>query len=123
MPSLFLIGWVSALSPNNIVLAGEIYQEWVVNAVKRLKAFPSLFVQEGKTPFIHTALYNTRLPTPLKDALLVCALYKEKNWANEAWISTCINSRADHILGRSAQNRSMALEQLSFLQALILYQK
>ncbi|GKZ30293.1 hypothetical protein AbraIFM66950_008629 [Aspergillus brasiliensis] len=109
-------------SPANAVLAGDIFQERVVNAVKRLKAYPDLFVREGKTPFIHPGLYQDHLPEPIQDALMVCALYKEKNEANEAWVFRIINAKTANLLDRSALSQLPVLEQLAATQALILYQ-
>ncbi|KAB8211763.1 hypothetical protein BDV34DRAFT_184259, partial [Aspergillus parasiticus] len=109
-------------SPDNAVLAGEIFQERIVNAVKRLKVYPDLFVREGKTPFIHPGLYQDHPPGSIQDALMVCALYKEKNKANEAWVLRGINSKTAGLLDRSAQSQLPVLEQLAAVQALILYQ-
>ncbi|KAJ5105268.1 hypothetical protein NUU61_002615 [Penicillium alfredii] len=109
-------------SPDNTVLAGEIFQERIVNAVKRLKAYPDLFVREGKTPFIHPDLYHDSLPESIQDAMMLCALYKEKNEANEAWVFRCINSKTASLLDRLAQSPQLVLEQLAAVQALILYQ-
>ncbi|KAF9889741.1 hypothetical protein FE257_007047 [Aspergillus nanangensis] len=111
-------------SPENTVLSGEIFQERIVNSVKRLKTYPDVFVREGKTPFIHPALYHDHFPGPIQDALLVCALYKQKNEANEAWVFRVINTKTASLLDRPAVTLSQqpVLEQLAAVQALILYQ-
>lgn len=109
-------------SPDNSVMASDIFQERIVNAVKRLKAYPDLFVREGKTPFIHPGLYHDYLPGSIQDALMLCALYKEKNETNEAWVFRSINSKTASLLARSAQSQLPVLEQLAAVQALILYQ-
>lgn len=107
-------------SPTRSVLAGEIYQERVIYAVKWLKCLPRLFVVQGQTAFIHKSLFSTQAPHAIQDALGACALYARKNEANQALVYRNLSQQVDR-LGRNYADSS-ALEQLASVQAMTLLQ-
>jgi len=109
-------------SPDNGVLAGEIYQGRIIYAVKRIKSYPSLFVSKGSTPFIHWNLYAEQIPLAIQDALGCCALYDRKSELNQNLVYRTINQKASLLVAESLKPWSSPTEQLAALQALILYQ-
>jgi hypothetical protein len=111
-----------AHSPSRSVLAGEIYQERIIYSVKRFKAYPNLFVNQGSTPFIHGRLYSEFLPQPIQDILGICALYGQKNERNQALVFRTISLRAAQLLANYKPQGLSAMDHLAYVQALILYQ-
>lgn len=109
-------------SPSRSVLAGEIYQERIIHTVRRIKAYPSLLVSEGSTPFIHTKLYSGYMPPVMQDVLGVCALYGQKTERNEALVFQAVSHKAAQLTAEYTVYGLSAIQQLAYLQALILYQ-
>jgi hypothetical protein len=107
-------------SPRKSVLAGEIYQDRVIYAVKWLKSLPGRFVGEGQTPFIHKTLYGLHPPHAIQDILGACALYTQKNEANQGLVYRNLTQQADRLVENYAN--SSALEQLASVQVLALLQ-
>ena len=104
------------------VLAGEIYQGRIIYAVKRIKAYPSLLVKNGSTPFIHKRLYSEYMPPAIQDALGICALYGQKTKQNQSLVFQTICLKAAHLIASYIPQGLSAIEQLAFTQALVLYQ-
>ena len=109
-------------SPSEGVLAGEIYQERIIYSVKRIRAYPSLLVNQGSTPFIHKKLYSEYMPPAIQDILGVCALYGQKNEQNQALVFQIISLKANQLIAGYTPQGFSAVEQLASTQALILYQ-
>lgn len=109
-------------SPNRSVLAGEIYQERIIYSVKRIKAYPGLFVSEGSTPFIHKKLYSEYMPLAIQDVLGICALYGQKTERNQDLVFQAISLKAAQLIAGYTPQGLSAIEQLASTQALILYQ-
>lgn len=107
-------------SPRKSVLAGEICQDRVIYAVKWLKSLPRRFVVEGQIPFIHKSLYGLHPPHAIQDILGACALYIQKNEANEGLVYRNLTQQADRLVENYAN--SSALEQLAAVQSLALLQ-
>ncbi|KAJ5772540.1 hypothetical protein N7520_003069 [Penicillium odoratum] len=107
-------------SPSKSVLAGEIYQERIVYSVERLKSMPRLFAIEGQTPFIHKNLYEIHPPCAITDALAACALYTQKNEANQGLVYRSLSQQADRLVKNYAS--FSAIEQLASVQAMALLQ-
>jgi hypothetical protein len=104
------------------VLAGEIYQGRIIYAVKRIKAYPSLLVRHGSTPFVHKKVYAEYLPPAIQDALGICALYGQKTEQNQTLIFQTIRLKAAQLVAGYTPQGLSAIEQLASTQALILYQ-
>jgi hypothetical protein len=109
-------------SPSKSVAAGDIYQERIVYSVKRIKSYPSLFVRQGHTPFIHSSLFRDTLPQTIQDVLGACALYGEKRETNQPLVFGVISAAADRLLRDYPLVGLAAMEQLAAVQGLVLYQ-
>jgi hypothetical protein len=109
-------------TPDRSVLAGEIYQGRIIYSVKRMKAYPDLFIRQGSTPFIHGSLYVDSMPTAIHDVLGVCALYGQKTERNQSLVFRTISHKASRLVEDYSPAGSSAMEQLASVQALTLYQ-
>ncbi|OJJ78475.1 Zn(II)2Cys6 transcription factor domain-containing protein [Aspergillus glaucus CBS 516.65] len=109
-------------SPSQSVLAGEIYQERIIYAVKRLRDLPKVFATHGQTSFIHRSLYDNRIPVMIQDAMGVCALYQAKNETTQAMIHQIITQKVHSLLVNHKQPGLSALDQLASVQSLALFQ-
>ena len=110
------------VSPSQSVLAGEIYQERIIYAVKRLRALPKDFVTHGQTPFIHRNLYDDRIPVAIQDAMGVCSLYQARNETTQAMIHQIITQKVRSLLTNYKQPGLSVLDQLASVQSLALFQ-
>ncbi|KAF5554093.1 hypothetical protein FPHYL_8523 [Fusarium phyllophilum] len=77
------LGVMSKLMNNGLQIFNPLHQE-IVRVFDQgtlhhlsdiLRTFPGQFVEHGKTSFIHSALYNSSLPSPLKEVRDVCYSY------------------------------------------------
>ena len=109
-------------APHRSVLAGEIYQGRIIYSVKRIKAYPSLLVKNGSTPFIHKKLYSEYMPPAIQDILGICALYGQKTEQNQSIVFQTIRLKAAQLIAGYTPQGLSAIEQLAATQALVLYQ-
>lgn len=109
-------------SPMKGVLAGDIYQERIIYSVKKVKAYPSLLVSQGSTPFIHRKLYAEYMPPAIQDVLGICALYGQKTERNQDLVFRTISLKAAQLIAGYTPQGLSPVEQLAYTQALIIYQ-
>ncbi|KAJ5404121.1 hypothetical protein N7509_003992 [Penicillium cosmopolitanum] len=109
--------------PSRSVLAGEIYQERIISAVKQFKSWPGMYASRGHIPFIHARLYKNHLPLAMQEALGMCSLYTQRNSHNEHLVNRCISQAARRLITEHCESDNMSpIEQLASAQALCLYQ-
>ncbi|KAJ5160879.1 uncharacterized protein N7482_007883 [Penicillium canariense] len=110
-------------APTRSVLAGEIYQERIISAVKQFKSWPGMYANRGHIPFIHARLYTDHLPSVMQEALGICSLNAQRNSHNEHLVNRCISQAARRLLKKHCELDDMSItEQLASVQALCLYQ-
>lgn len=110
-------------APTRSVLAGEIYQERIILAVKQFKSWPGMYANRGHIPFIHARLYTHHLPSVVQEALGMCSLYTLRNSHNEHLVNRCISQAARRLIKEHCESDNMSVtEQLASVQALCLYQ-
>ena len=81
------------------------------------------WVLEGQNPFIHSRLYQASIPSCIQDAYTSLTAYFLKNSSNENLTFTTIKERAAQLVDyRAAHYPGHVVEQLSQVQALLIYQ-
>lgn len=114
---------VDNTAPTRSVLAGEIYQERIISAVKQFKTWPGMLASHGHIPFIHARLYTHHLPSVMQEALGVCSLYSQRNSQNEHLVNRCISQAARRLITEHCESDNMSpTDQIASVQALCLYQ-
>ncbi|GIJ91892.1 hypothetical protein Asppvi_010867 [Aspergillus pseudoviridinutans] len=95
-------------APTRSVLAGQIYQERIIYAVKTLKSWPGLYAERGHIPFIHAHLYAQCLPS---------------NDRNGRLVARCVSQAARRLVNEHHKLDTLSpIEQLASVQVLCLYQ-
>ncbi|KAJ5923562.1 hypothetical protein N7454_008807 [Penicillium verhagenii] len=95
--------------------------KWATQQIMQsIKSFPRLFLQHGKTPFIHARLYDSHLPDAIQDAFSVSAAYCIKNPQTEDMVFRMLESKASSLMGRDYSARSLDTL-LAAVQALMLF--
>ncbi|CZR53681.1 uncharacterized protein PAC_03561 [Phialocephala subalpina] len=96
----------------------------VYHFIDHIRRWLRQWVDTGTNPFIHARLYKTRLPRCIQDAYATLTCYVNKTAANERMVLRVVEDRAaglveDH---RTIEGSLDALEQISKVQALLIYQ-
>ena len=99
----------------------SIAREEMEFCVARFRKWPSLWLSEGKAPFIHPRLYKT-LPKPLEEAYSACAIYATKKDVNSNIALAIIENKANALLHTPVNAGSNPLEHLAAVQALVIFQ-
>jgi hypothetical protein len=110
-------------APARSVLAGQVYQERIIYAVKTLKSWPGLYAERGHIPFIHAHLYARHLPSVMQEALGVCSLHAHQNDCNGRLVARCVSQAARRLVNEHHELDTLSpIEQLASVQVLCLYQ-
>jgi len=87
---------------------------------EQIKDFPIAFARQAETVFIHGALYGDSFPKPLRAAFGICAACVSINDRNRSVLFQALDAEIKELL--SSSPTSTLLEDLSRLQAAVLYQ-
>ena len=93
----------------------------VASLVGKFRTFPSVFLQVGQTPFIHSQLYQTPIPTSIQAARDICTVYRSSNPINEVRILRELHSRVRDLVMRGCEMKTFQ-DLLAAVQALIISQ-
>lgn len=86
-----------------------------------LKSYPSTFVKDSHTPWMHRYLYKDQMPSSIQSCLTVCALYSSMTSSNKASVFRVLCQSLSE-LKQQQQLANTPLEKLARAQALFLYQ-
>jgi hypothetical protein len=91
--------------------------QWVM---EQLQGYPQTFVQHAATAFIHKDLVPNALPQKIRVAFTICAAYARMNEVNQSMLFQILDAEVSELL--TPVLSSTLLEDLSKMQALVLYQ-
>ena len=105
-------------------LPGRHNAETIAYMTDRIRSWPTSFVYQSKTPFMHPLSYNTpsKMPQVLQDAFAVCAVYLTLTPLNRNVIFGIIEAKVADIIGHDCDMKASVAENLAALQALVLVQ-
>ena len=91
--------------------------QWVM---EQLQVYPRTFAQQAATAFIHKDLAHVALPQKTRVAFGICAAYACMNEANQSTLFRTLDAEVSELL--TPASTGTLLEDLSKMQALVLYQ-
>lgn len=109
-----LVGDLGELQP---VLGNTRSWQWVM---EQLQGYPLAFAQQAATAFIHKDLVHAAFPQKIRVAFSICAAFACVNEVNYSALFQTLDAEVSGLLG--SVSCSTLLEDLSKLQALVLYQ-
>ncbi|KAL9071716.1 MAG: hypothetical protein Q9157_005355 [Trypethelium eluteriae] len=89
--------------------------------ISQLRSYPDLFARYGRTPFIHSRLYQENMPSPMQHAFTICVLNAGKSDLQRDMTYTVLNAEVHELL-RAESSLSTFEDYLAHVQALILCQ-
>ena len=89
--------------------------------IGHIRSFPRMFVETGKTPFIHPHLYPNGLLDPVQEVYNICARHTRQSPGNELLLSETIEETAVNLI-ESETARTSFQNFLATVQALTLIQ-
>ncbi len=93
----------------------------VNHLIRTFKSYPTQFLQQFRTPFLHPHSYHESLPKPIQDALLLCSAYSTKTAANNDFVFRIFEYRVKDLIQEHQSYMTFA-DHLAFVQSLILIQ-
>ena len=88
--------------------------------VNEIQSYPTTFVYQSKTPFIHPRLCYNRTPQVLQDAFTVCAVYLTINASNKSTVFQIMETKEADLLQQDCGPSCSIADNLACVQALIL---
>ncbi|KAF2231399.1 hypothetical protein EV356DRAFT_471828 [Viridothelium virens] len=99
----------------------EMAPSTVQYCISQLRSYPDLFARYGRTPFIHSRLYQENMPSPMQHAFTICVLNAGKSDLQRDMTYIVLNAEVHELL-RAESSLSTFEDYLAHVQALILCQ-
>ncbi|XP_014556000.1 hypothetical protein COCVIDRAFT_16478 [Bipolaris victoriae FI3] len=88
--------------------------------LEHMQLVPRTMVEQNRTPWMHSTLYDNHMPRCLQHAYAACALYITKNQINAERVTHHIRSRVEELLNETVPDTP--IEILARTHAIMLYQ-
>ena len=89
--------------------------------IHTIRCYPMQFLQQFRTPFIHPRCYQDFLPTPIRDALLLCSAYSTRTTASTDFVFRIFEYQVKDLI-KTYQSFVTFGESLAYVQSLVLIQ-
>lgn len=108
------------MNPPASNIAGAHNAHSIAYLVTNIRGYPAMFVFHGSTPFIHSRLYHSGLPSVMQNAFAICAVYLTMTETNKVAVFNIMEVKVAELIQESNEASWSIDDNAAGVQALIL---